>query len=208
MTSARWRRWLAIAAIGAALTACGAPAAPAPTPPAPPSSAAAPSSAAQAATADGPLPHARPVRLEVPAIGVSTGPIVDLGLAGDGALEVPEDAVTTGWFTGSPSPGETGPAVLAAHVDYNHVPGTFNRLKDTKPGDQAIVHRADGTTAVFTVYRVERYPKSAFPTDDVYGDTAGPELRMITCGGAFDRSTHNYEDNIVAYARLSQAYRG
>ncbi|NIH87486.1 class F sortase [Amycolatopsis granulosa] len=208
MTSARWRRWLAIAAIGAALTACGAPAVPAPAPQAPPSGAVAPSNAAPATTVDGPLPHARPVRLEVPAIGVSTGPIVDLGLAGDGALEVPGDAVTTGWFTGSPSPGETGPAVLAAHVDYNHVPGTFNRLKDTRPGDQAIVHRADGTTAVFTVYRVERYPKSAFPTDDVYGDTAGPELRMITCGGAFDRSTRNYEDNIVAYARLFQAYRG
>lgn len=210
MTTARWRRWLAIAAIGAALTACGSPSEPQPAPAAPPTSTlpVPVSTTTAAAPVDGPLPHSRPVKLEVPSIGVSTGPIIDLGLADDGALEVPGDAVTTGWFTGSPSPGETGPAVLAAHVDYNHVPGTFNRLKDTKPGDQAIVHRADGTTAVFTVYRVERYPKSQFPTDDVYGDTAGPELRMITCGGAFDRSTRNYADNVVAYARLSQAYRG
>ncbi|MFD4197526.1 class F sortase [Amycolatopsis thermoflava] len=209
MTTARWRRWLAIAAIGATLTACGSPSEPQPAPAAPPTSTlAAPVSTTAAAPVDGPLPHSRPVKLEVPSIGVSTGPIIDLGLADDGELEVPDDAVTTGWFTGSPSPGETGPAVLAAHVDYNHVPGAFHRLKDTKPGDQAIVHRADGTTAVFTVYRVERYPKSQFPTDDVYGDTAGPELRMITCGGAFDRSTRNYADNVVAYARLSQAYRG
>ncbi|MGI6877139.1 class F sortase [Amycolatopsis sp. 3B14] len=209
MTTARWRRWLAIAAIGATLTACGSPSEPQPAPAAPPTSTlAAPVSTTAAAPVDGPLPHSRPVKLEVPSIGVSTGPIIDLGLADDGELEVPGDAVTTGWFTGSPSPGETGPAVLAAHVDYNHVPGAFHRLKDTKPGDQAIVHRADGTTAVFTVYRVERYPKSQFPTDDVYGDTAGPELRMITCGGAFDRSTRNYADNVVAYARLSQAYRG
>ncbi|OXM71424.1 MULTISPECIES: class F sortase [Amycolatopsis] len=209
MSTTRWRRWLAFAAIGAALTACGSPAEPQPAPAAPPTSALPAQTTTPVTTpVDGPLPHSRPVTLEVPSIGVRTGPIIDLGLTDDGALEVPEDAVTTGWFTGSPSPGETGPAVLAAHVDYNHVPGTFHRLKDTKPGDQAIVHRADGTTAVFTVYRVERYPKSRFPTDDVYGDTAGPELRMITCGGDFDRSTRNYADNVVAYARLSQTYRG
>jgi len=207
MTIARWRRWLAFAAIGAALTACGSPSESAPAPP-PPSTPAAPVVSTAAATpVEGPLPQSRPVRLDVPSIGVSTGPITDLGLDADGALEVPGDAVTTGWYTGGPTPGETGPAVLAAHVDYNHVPGTFNRLKDLRPGDEARVQRADGTTAVFTVYRVERYPKSRFPTDDVYGDTAGPELRMITCGGDFDRSTRNYADNIVAYARLSQAYR-
>ncbi|WP_460429215.1 class F sortase, partial [Amycolatopsis endophytica] len=183
-----------------------APQPPAATPPTP-APASAPTTSAPVTAVEGPLPRSGPVALEVPAIDVSTGPIIELGLTGDGALEVPGDAVTTGWFTGGPSPGQTGPAVLAAHVDYNHVPGTFNRLKDLKPGDEATVRRADGTTAVFTVYRVERYPKSAFPTEKVYGDTAGPELRMITCGGDFDRSTRNYEDNVVAYARLTRAYR-
>jgi sortase (surface protein transpeptidase) len=148
------------------------------------------------------------VALEVPAIDVRTGPIVDLGLTAAGALQVPKDALTTGWFTGGPAPGETGPAVLAAHVDYNHVPGMFSHLKDLRAGAEALVHRADGVTAVFTVYKVGRYSKTAFPTEEVYGDTAGPELRLITCGGDFDRSTRNYQDNIVAYARLSQAYRG
>lgn len=127
---------------------------------------------------------------------------MDLGLSASGELEVPNDATTTGWFNGSPSPGEPGPAVLAAHVDYNHVLGTFHRLKDLHPGDQALVHRADRTTAVFTVYRVEVYPKTSFPTDAVYGDTDGPELRMITCGGTFDKTARSYEDNIVAFAKL------
>lgn len=205
MTGLRWRRWLAVAAIGATLTACGGQ----------PRTSTAPTvittpdttTSAAPATVDGPLPQSRPDTLEVPAIDVSTGPIVDLGLTGDGALEVPKDARTTGWFTGGPAPGQTGPAVLAAHVNYNHVDGPFSRLKDVKSGDTAIVHRADGITAVFTVYRVAEYSKSAFPTDEVYGDTAGPELRMITCGGAYDRATRNYEDNIVAYAKLTQAYR-
>ncbi|MGW3960262.1 class F sortase [Amycolatopsis sp. NPDC005003] len=155
-----------------------------------------------AATADG-LPAAKPASLTIPAIGVRAEDIKDLGLTSGGALEVPGDATTVGWFTGAPSPGETGPAVLAAHVDYKHVPGAFSRLKDLRPGEQARVGRADGRIAVFTVYRVDRYPKATFPTDEVYGDTPDPELRLITCGGAFDRESGNYLDNVVAYARLT-----
>ncbi|WP_410562520.1 class F sortase [Amycolatopsis sp. cmx-4-61] len=155
-----------------------------------------------APTADG-LPAAKPASLTIPAIGVRAGAIKDLGLTPDGALEVPGDATTVGWFTGAPSPGETGPAVLAAHVDYKHVPGAFSRLKDLRPGAQAMVGRADGRIAVFTVYRVDRYAKAAFPTDEVYGDTPDPELRLITCGGAFDRASGNYLDNVVAYAKLT-----
>ncbi|NBH08231.1 class F sortase, partial [Amycolatopsis sp. SID8362] len=154
------------------------------------------------ATAGG-LPAAKPASLSIPAIGVRADRIEDLGLTADGALEVPPDATTVGWFTGAPSPGETGPAVLAAHVDYKHVPGTFSRLKELRPGEQARVGRADGRIAVFTVYRVDRYAKAEFPTDRVYGDTPDPELRLITCGGAFDRASGNYLDNVVVYARLS-----
>jgi hypothetical protein len=155
-----------------------------------------------ATAADG-LPAAKPASLTIPAIGVRADGITDLGLTPDGALEVPGDATTVGWFTGAPSPGEAGPAVLAAHVDYKHVPGAFSRLKELRPGERAEVGRADGRIAVFTVYRVERYPKAAFPTDEVYGDTPDAELRLITCGGAFDRASGNYLDNVVAYARLT-----
>ncbi|MFD5243375.1 class F sortase [Amycolatopsis sp. NPDC058340] len=200
-----WRRWPFPLVIGtligvvlaAALTACTVP------PPGKVASTAPPSTVSSVAEAP-PLAPAKPARLEIPAIGVRTGEIVDLGLAGDGTLEVPHDAITTGWFTGGPAPGEIGPAVLAGHVDYKKVPGVFVRLKELKPGDEAIVHRADGTTAVFTVYAVERHPKASFPTEKVYGDTAGPELRLITCGGDFDSSTGNYLDNVIAYAKLTR----
>jgi hypothetical protein len=50
------------------------------------------------------------------------------------------------------------------------------------------VRRRDGTSALFTAYSVDRYDKSAFPTEQVYGDTDGAELRLITCGGDFDRA--------------------
>ncbi|MEJ7845630.1 MAG: sortase, partial [Acidimicrobiales bacterium] len=58
----------------------------------------------------------------------------------------------------------------------------------------------DGTTISYVVTRVERHPKDAFPTDAVYDMTAGPELRLITCGGDFDRSSGHYEDNVIAFA--------
>jgi hypothetical protein len=208
------RLWPAVAAVAAALGVVLAvalvlvlspkPATPiAPPSPAAPSTTGVASVAGTAAETTPGLPAAKPASLTIPAIGVRVEGIKDLGLAPDGALEVPPDATTVGWFTGAPSPGEAGPAVLAAHVDYKHVPGAFSRLKELRPGEQAQVGRADGRIAVFTVYRVDRYAKAAFPTDEVYGDTPDPELRLITCGGAFDRASGNYLDNVVAYAKLT-----
>jgi hypothetical protein len=143
----------------------------------------------------------KPVALDVPAIGVHTTGLVDLGLTRAGALEVPKDAVTAGWYRLGPVPGEPGPAVIAAHVNYAKVAGVFSRLHETAVGNVATVTRADGSTVKFTVYRVERFAKNAFPTKEVYGNTDGPELRLVTCGGDFDRAAHSYRDNIVVFAR-------
>lgn len=198
------RRWSVAAAFGAVLAVVLvlvlAPKAPEQI--APPSPATTSTTSTAAETTAG-LPAAKPASLSIPAIGVHAETIQDLGLTSSGELEVPGDATTVGWFTGAPSPGEPGPAVLAAHVDYKHVPGAFSRLKELRPGEQARIGRGDGRTVVFTVYRVDRYAKAEFPTDQVYGDTPGPELRLITCGGAFDRASGNYLDNVVAYARLT-----
>ena len=147
------------------------------------------------------LPRPAPVGLEVPSIGVRVTGLIDLGLAPSGEMEVPADAVTAGWFDLGPTPGELGPAVIAAHVNYAKVPELFARLHETAVGDAIAVTRADGSTATFIAYRVQRFAKSAFPTEDVYGNTNGPELRLITCGGAFDRASGNYSDNVVVFAR-------
>jgi hypothetical protein len=185
-----------VGAAVAVLAACGGPApgtsVPAAAPAAPVDSVPPPAVAAPTA----------PVGLDVPAIGVHTGPLLDLGIDAAGALEVPPDAATAGWFTLAPTPGSPGPAVIAGHVDYEGVPGIFQRLGELEPGDEVTVARADGSTAVFSTYLVEHYAKVRFPTERVYGDTAGPELRLITCGGAFDTGTGHYRDNVVAYARL------
>jgi hypothetical protein len=190
-------RSLRVALVGVAvavLAACGAPgvAVPAATPAAP----------AENVQPPGAVSTTAPVELTVPAIDVHSGRLLDLGIDAAGALEVPPDAVTAGWFTLAPTPGSPGPAVIAGHVDYKGVPGVFQRLGDLKPGDEVSVARADGSTAVFDVYLVEHYAKARFPTERVYGNTAEAELRLITCGGVFDTGSGHYQDNVVAYARL------
>lgn len=177
-----------------------------PTPSSPPA-AAATGSTAQAAAATSPdlgpiLPASDPVSLRIPSIGVRASQLVGLAYTKAGELEVPKDFNTPGWFTPGPSPGQLGPAVIAGHVDSKAGPAVFFKLGALKPGAKVFVGRKDGTTATFSVDRVERYPKDQFPTDKVYGPTNRAELRLITCGGTFDRAIGHYRDNIVAYAHL------
>lgn len=151
-----------------------------------------------------PLPAALPVRVRSAAIGLDS-PLVPLGLDRAGALEVPRDGGATGWYTGGPEPGRLGPAVLAAHVDWNHRLGPFAHLRELAPGDLVEVDRTDGRTATFEVQAVRRYPKDRFPTAEVYRDLPRAGLRLITCGGAFDRGVRSYDDNVVAFAALVRA---
>jgi Sortase domain len=145
---------------------------------------------------------ARPVWLSIPVIGVRTS-LVHLGLRANGTLQVPSSTAVAGWYTGSPRPGAVGAAVIAGHVDSRSGVGIFFWLRDLRPGDRIYVGRADGTMAVFTVTAVRKVAKDLFPTAAVYGPVPDPELRLITCGGVFDRSTGSYLSNVVVFARLS-----
>ena len=127
---------------------------------------------------------------------------MNLGLNTDGSLQVPPSGFPAGWYTGAPTPGELGPAIIVGHIDWAGHPGVFYRLRDLKPGAQVNVTRANGTVAVFRVSSVQEFSKDAFPTTLVYGNTAYAGLRLITCGGAFDAKLHSYEDDIIAFAEL------
>jgi sortase (surface protein transpeptidase) len=139
--------------------------------------------------------------VQIPAIDVDSE-LMDLGLRSDGTLEVPPEGFPAGWFTGAPIPGELGPAIIAGHVDWGGQPGVFFDLRYLQPGDEVIVERQDLSTAVFRVTHIEQFSKDAFPTDVVYGDIEFAGLRLITCGGSFDRGARSYVDNIVAFAEL------
>ena len=139
-----------------------------------------------------------PVSLTIPLIGVKTQ-LVTLGLAADGSLQVPSSTSVAGWYTGSPRPGAVGSAIIVGHIDSLTGPGVFYRLPGLRRGDDVYVKRADGTTAEFRVTSVQTYLKDHFPTQTVYGPTPDAELRLITCGGAFDPATGHYLSNIVVY---------
>lgn len=142
---------------------------------------------------------ARPVSLSIPLIGVHTR-LITLGLTRHGSLQVPPTTSVAGWFTGSPRPGTTGSAIIAGHINSYRGPGVFVQLDELRPGNRIYIQRSDGTTVIFRVTAVRRYLKNHFPTQTVYGATPDVELRLITCGGAFDSATGHYLSNVVVYA--------
>jgi sortase (surface protein transpeptidase) len=147
------------------------------------------------------MPRSVPVRLRIPAIGVDSS-LMDLGLKSDGTLETPPSGFPAGWFTGAPTPGQIGPAIIVGHVRYV-TPGVFARLTDLRPDDQILVKRRDGSTARFRVTHLAHFAKAAFPTKKVYGNIDHAGLRLITCGG-LDATSNTFEENVVVFADLEQ----
>ncbi|WP_435058851.1 class F sortase [Streptomyces sp. bgisy060] len=153
--------------------------------------------------APAPLVRSRPLTVAVPAITIES-PVIELGLDDEGRLGTPsvDDPRVVGWYAKGPTPGERGTAVVVGHRDTRTGPAVFLNLDSLSAGNTVRVARADGKVAVFTVDRVQTYAKSDFPDKEVYGSTGRPELRLLTCGGAFDRGK-GYEANIVVFAHLT-----
>ncbi|WP_442812821.1 sortase domain-containing protein [Streptomyces sp. NBC_01343] len=138
----------------------------------------------------------------IPAAGVDTGPLLKPGPSADGSVEVPSvaDGDRIGRYSEGVTPGETGPAVLIGHFDTVRGPAVLRDVAKILPGDEITVARADGAAAVFRVRALEQVGKKSFPTDKVYGNTARPELRLITCGGEI--TDCHRPDSVIVYADL------
>jgi hypothetical protein len=146
-----------------------------------------------------------PIGIDIPAIGAYST-LQYLGLTPEGALEVPKSPRyhEAAWYMYSSQPGSPGPAVILGHVDsVSDGRSIFYHLGDVRPGDEILVIRSDGLIAVFVVDGVRSYPKDQFPTFLVYGATEGSTLRVITCGGRWDRYANSFEENIVVFASLT-----
>ncbi|MEV2267438.1 class F sortase [Nonomuraea africana] len=180
----------------AALTAlaCATPAQATPTQ-ATPTQADTTAAAVQSAT----MQAADPVRLRIPSIGLTTR-VIALELDRTGKLIAPKRYDLAGWNVAGPEPGEKGAAVIAGHVDSRTGPAVFYGLRRLKHGDRIHVDRADGSTVTFKVRRLAGYAKNRIPDKQVYGSTSRPELRLITCGGPFDKERRSYRDNLVIFA--------
>jgi sortase (surface protein transpeptidase) len=145
-----------------------------------------------------PAPLGAPTRVTIPAIGVDAS-LVPVGLKPDGSMQTPDFGLAA-WYDLGPKPGEPGPAVVLAHVDSKaNGPDVFYRLRELKPGDQVTVTYAE-STKTFAVTAREEAAKTRLPTARIWNGATKPVLRLITCGGAFDRKAGSYLDNIIVYA--------
>ncbi len=142
-----------------------------------------------------------PLGIRVESLGIEAS-LVELGVALDGSVEVPQTADQAGWFREGPRPGEVGAAVVLGHVDSASGPGVFMELSKITEGAEVVVSTDTGDVR-FVADRVEQVPKDEFPTGAVYSSVPEPALRLITCGGSFDRSTGHYRDNVVVYLHRS-----
>jgi hypothetical protein len=149
------------------------------------------------------LEPSRPTRLVIPSIGVRA-PVLDVGLADDGSVDVPPLARhnEAGWFERGPTPGQFGPAVIVGHADTRSGPSVFYHLGELKPGQRIEVVRHDRRVAVFEVNSVEHFGKAKLPVDRVYGDYSRPALRLVTCGGKWLGGGTGYSDNVIVFASL------
>ncbi|MDX6345738.1 MAG: hypothetical protein QOF84_528 [Streptomyces sp.] len=151
-----------------------------------------------------PLPAARPLRVDIPSVGVHA-PIVVRGLDRAGAVEPPPYSTpdVAGWYGAGPTPGAKGAAVIVGHVDTKTRPAVFYPLSTIAAGALIDVTRSDHTVAEFTVEGIQVVEKSGFRPARVYGSDGRPELRLITCGGTFDHAKQAYSANVVVYAALT-----
>lgn len=159
------------------------------------------------ANVNGRDPAGEPLSISIPAIRLESA-LTPSGTLADGTIAVPPDPTVAGWFTGGPRPGDPGPAVIMGHVDSKQGIGVFWYLRELVIGDVATVRTTTGDVS-FVVTAMEQISKEEFPTERVYGPVPGAALRLITCGGTFDRASGHYRDNLVVYlSQVSQVSQG
>ena len=149
-----------------------------------------------------PMPASVPLRIRIPAIGVDA-PLTGLHVDAQHHLVPPpeEQRNLAGWFSGGVAPGAAGAAIIAGHVDNAHGPAVFYGLGSLHRGDTVGILRRDRLTATFRIDGIDVYSRTSFPDRKVYGPTAYPELRLITCGGGYTRAS-GYLGNVVVFAHL------
>ncbi|MFE3516238.1 class F sortase [Streptomyces sp. NPDC059166] len=150
------------------------------------------------------LPASDPERIRIKSIAVDA-PFTPLSIGPSGQLDAPppSDPNLVGWFKDGATPGERGTSVVAGHVDTRTGPAVFLLLSTLKAGNTVDITREDGAVATFEVDSVETFSKAEFPSDRVYADNGTAQLRLITCGGVYDKKKKDYEDNVVVFGHLA-----
>jgi hypothetical protein len=138
--------------------------------------------------------------LDLPTLGVRAR--VQNVVTTDGILGVPDNPAEVGWWTGSvPAGSSTGSTVIDGHVDSAVTgEGALFRLTELALGDRISLTATTGLVVPYRVTGRRVYVKHQGLPADLFATTGPPRLVLITCGGPFDSTTRNYQDNIVILA--------
>jgi hypothetical protein len=173
-----------------------------PAPTAPGEGSAVPASTTAPPIADTAAPPAgvAPARIELPAHHTGAD-VVPVAVLGDGSLQLPDDPRTIGWWVAGAAPGAAaGDVVLAGHVDTHRLGiGTFAVLRVVSLGEEIDVIDVSGAVHTYTVIARQQLAKAQLPMA-LFDPSGPPALVLITCGGAFDRTTRHYADNVIVVA--------
>jgi len=183
-----------------------APAAPPSIPPGSPAEAPAglPEIEVRQASLPAPVETAPPVRLVYGAIGADM-PVDPVGVADDGQMEIPEDALRAGWYRFAAAPSdEAGAVVVAAHAGSFITPrGPLYDLSSAEVGHRVTLVDSQGGEVTYEVTAVERLGKATLDFRPYFDREGGRRLILITCGGNWDEERQSYDDNIIVTATVA-----
>ncbi len=140
-----------------------------------------------------------PVRLKIPGINVDSA-VEHVGLAPDGAMDVPKERANVAWFNLGPRPGENGSAVIAGHYGRkNGKASVFDNLYKLREGDKLYIEDDKGVIISFVVHESQRYDPKADALVVFSSNDGKPHLNLITCEGAWDERTQQYPKRLVVF---------
>jgi hypothetical protein len=166
-----------------------------------------------------------PVRIDIPVAspahpsGVHAR-VTSNKLNPDDTLYVPADPRTVSWASEDAPPGSPrGTTILTSHVNFvingQLVVGALSDLAwyaQHALGKQISLRLADGRTMLYRIVAGREYSKEQlagnrqlrvdlYDQSKVYGPPGTPSgrLLLVSCGGAFDEYTGEYEDNVFLY---------
>jgi LPXTG-site transpeptidase (sortase) family protein len=137
------------------------------------------------------------VQVIIPSIGLDT-PIVNVGINEKGEMAVPDGKTkNVGWYEKGTIPGETGSAVLAAHV-Y----AAFKKLRYAKIGDPVYVRTQSGKILHFRIEDSRVFKLNDISTDWLFNQADKKRLNLITCAGKYIPKLATYEKRLIVNAVL------
>ena len=147
-----------------------------------------------------------PAHLIIPSIGVDA-PVENVNIQSNGDLGTPvqNQWEGVGWYSNGPRPGQAGSAVIDGHLDRpGGYPAVFWYLRNVQVGDTIMIVDTNGKTLHFRVTRTAAYPPLEAPLQEIFGDTGGTYLNLITCAGTWIPSQKQTTLRLVVYATLMQ----